>query len=142
MTLTVVADSNVCISALVFGGVPRRFFELASARGFELAASEWLIGEVERVLESRFGWEPDRVRAACDLLWGMARIVPVTSEVRACRDPDDDHILACALDAGAGFIVTGDADLLILNPFREIQIVSPRDFISRFGQDPLPPLAT
>jgi predicted nucleic acid-binding protein len=54
--------------------------------------------------------------------------VEVTSVVKACADPDDDRILAAALDAECSLLVTGDADLLALKKFQGIDIVTPRQF--------------
>ncbi len=50
--------------------------------------------------------------------------------IRACRDPDDDRILECAVSARAQYVITGDADLLELDPFRGIRILSPSAFWS------------
>jgi predicted nucleic acid-binding protein len=47
----------------------------------------------------------------------------------ACRDPDDDEVLATAVCAGADIILTGDADLLVLKSFQGIDILSPRQFV-------------
>jgi predicted nucleic acid-binding protein len=51
--------------------------------------------------------------------------------VKASRDPDDDHILSCTVEAHAQVILTGDNDLLSLHPFREIEILSPAKLLSR-----------
>jgi predicted nucleic acid-binding protein len=53
---------------------------------------------------------------------------PSQSVQSICRDPDDDLILACALEARADYLVTGDADLLDVKIFKGIQIVTPRNF--------------
>ena len=55
-------------------------------------------------------------------------LIEVTSTVKACADPDDNHILAAALDADCSLLVTGDADLLALKKFQGIDIVTPRQF--------------
>lgn len=57
--------------------------------------------------------------------------MPVTASVRACRDPDDDHLLALALSGEADVIISGDADLLVLDPFRGIPILTPRRLIEQ-----------
>ena len=46
-----------------------------------------------------------------------------------CRDPEDDHILELAVNGNATYIVTGDADLLVLNPFRGVKILTPAEFL-------------
>ncbi|TAN47120.1 MAG: putative toxin-antitoxin system toxin component, PIN family, partial [Rhodospirillales bacterium] len=58
----------------------------------------------------------------------VAEFVPHVVPVRACRDPKDDKFLALALIGGAKVIITGDADLLALHPFRGIEIVKPGTF--------------
>ena len=51
--------------------------------------------------------------------------------VRECRDPKDDKFLELALNGRADLIITGDADLLVLNPWRGIEIVTPREYLTR-----------
>ena len=60
-----------------------------------------------------------------DAVW-----VEIQESVMACRDPKDDKFLALAVDGQADFIVTGDRDLLVSNPFRGIAIVQPEEFLS------------
>ena len=54
--------------------------------------------------------------------------------VTACRDPDDDKFLAAAVLGEADCIVTGDRDLLALDPFEGVAIATPRDFLSTLGR--------
>lgn len=62
-------------------------------------------------------------------LMASAELVAITEPVVACRDPTDDKFLELAVDGRAGLIVSGDADLLVLNPFRGIPIVSAATFV-------------
>ena len=55
--------------------------------------------------------------------------VRVASIVNVCRDPDDNRILAAALDSGCSVLVTGDADLLTLKKFQTVSILTPRQFL-------------
>lgn len=61
--------------------------------------------------------------------------VQITERVRACRDPKDDKILELAVNGRANYIVTGDDDLLVMNPFRRVAIVSPADFLTVAGSE-------
>ncbi len=61
---------------------------------------------------------------------GVARVVPVVRRIRACRDPKDDKFLDVALSGDAAAIITGDQDLLVLDPFHGIRIVSPSVFLT------------
>jgi len=58
-----------------------------------------------------------------------AEFVPIVQLVRECREPKDDKFLEVALNGRADVIVTGDADLLVLHPWREIAILSPTVYL-------------
>ncbi len=58
-------------------------------------------------------------------IFALAELVAITEQIVACRDPTDDTFLELAVNGHADLIVTGDADLLVLNPFRNITIVTP-----------------
>jgi putative PIN family toxin of toxin-antitoxin system len=58
-----------------------------------------------------------------------AELVSINERIAACRDPTDDKFLELAVNGRADLIVSGDADLLALNPFREIPIVTPAAFV-------------
>jgi len=61
----------------------------------------------------------------------VVEVVPITYVVQARRDPRDDKFLELALNGNADLIVTGDDDLLVLNPFRSIPIITPAGYITR-----------
>ena len=65
------------------------------------------------------------------LLGRKVTMVPIIQVVRECRDPKDDKFLELALNGRADLIITGDADLLVLNPWRGIEIVTPREYLTR-----------
>jgi len=62
-------------------------------------------------------------------LMAAAELIAITERIAACRDPKDDKFLELAVNGHADLIVTGDADLLALNPFREIPVVTPAMFV-------------
>ena len=68
-------------------------------------------------------------RAWLTKLTADAEPVTITERIVACRDPTDDKFLELAINGHADLIVSGDADLLALNPFRQIPIVPPADFV-------------
>lgn len=103
-----------------------------AARTGTILISDTLITELLEVLaRPKFARVVDRedVRAFVQALGGIAERVELTLSVQACRDPNDDHLLALALSGGANVIVTGDEDLLVLSPFRDISIVTPAAFL-------------
>jgi hypothetical protein len=102
----------------------------------EYVVDDNILGEVERALRTKFRLPEPRVLEAVALLRGTGRwvdAVPLPAPVS--RDPDDDSILALAKASGSRLIVTGDDDLLVLNPWEDVEIVRPRDFwpIDRAG---------
>jgi uncharacterized protein len=64
-------------------------------------------------------------------LMARAELIAVTEHIAVCRDPKDDKFLELAVSGRANFVVTGDADLLVLDPFRGIPIVMPAAFVRR-----------
>ena len=125
----VVIDSNIYVSALVFGGTPALTVQLATAGAFQLVVSKTIQAEVEETLARKFGWDAARLAQVAAELWSDASYVTPTQPVKASRDPDDDHILACAIEAHAQVILTGDGDLLSLHPYRDISILTPTHFL-------------
>jgi uncharacterized protein len=63
-----------------------------------------------------------------------AELVAITERIAACRDPKDDKFLELAVNGHADLIISGDADLLALNPFRGIPIVTPAHFVHGIAQ--------
>lgn len=128
----IVLDTNLLISAaLLENSLPRRVVELAVRRGEVLSSSETLaeLGEVlTRKKFDRYVSEEKRLRFLATILH-LTSLVEITEEIVACRDPKDDKFLALAVSGGASYIVTGDADLLVLHPFRGVSIITPAGFV-------------
>ena len=129
--IRVVLDSNIYISALLFGGKPREVIALAENRLLDIYSSEPIKDEVERVLRDKFRWSKERVAAGASYLWSLCHPVDPQCSVSDCSDPDDNRVLECAIEAKAAFIVTGDEHLLALDPYRRIAILRPRHFLDR-----------
>ena len=130
----IVADVNVLISRLLLpSSVPGQAVRKAVDSGL-LLVSEATMNELADVLArpkfDRYVSLGDR-RQFLRLLGRLAEFVPVVYPVRACRDPLDDKFLEVALNGKADLILTGDADLLALDPWRGIEIVSPADYLRR-----------
>ena len=128
--IVVVADTSVCVSALVFGGVPQAALIKALRFPYRIAVSTELRDELAQTLGLKFGWPDARIAEACKHLWTDA-LWCVPTAVQASRDPDDDHVLGCAVAAAAQVLVTGDKDLLTPHPFRGVAIVTPAGFLAR-----------
>jgi len=128
--MNIVVDTNVIVSALVFGGLPRRVFETVESGRCEFFYSAEIESETRRVLRDKFGWDEDRLERYLPTLWNLGERVTPRRRVNAVKeDPDDNRIVECALAAGADTIVSGDGHLLRLGGFGGISILNPREFL-------------
>lgn len=128
--MRILCDTNVFVSALVFGGKPGRVLEFARNSAV-LVVSEPLLQELRRILTSKFGWTHDRALGVMREVALTSELVSPTIKITACRDPDDNRILEAAVDGHADIIVSGDADLLSMASFRGVHIVSVAEFLAR-----------
>ena len=132
--MRVVFDTNVLVAAFLTEGVCSKLLVRARKKECDLILSEAIVEEFERVLVKKFSLsrtDLSDVRILLgetteEILRHVAAIEPL------CRDPDDDKILACAHEAKAGYIVTGDQDLLVIEQYEGTRIVTPRDFEALF----------
>ena len=132
--MRIVLDTNVLISALLLRhSVTRRAFDSAFANGTVLLSFELLAELNEVVGRKQFRKYVDEitVRRFAAALLRESEWVEVATTITACRDPKDNKILALAVDGRATCIVTGDNDLLSLDPFRGVRIERPDQFLER-----------
>lgn len=130
----VVIDTNVFISGLLSTQSPPALcIEHVVAFG-QLVASEAILRELmQTLLSPKFDRYVSQARRQ-ELLVRLApvvEIVEVVQHVRACRDPKDDQFLEAAVNGRADVVITGDEDLLALDPFRGIAIVKPAAYLAR-----------
>jgi len=129
----VVLDTNVLLSAILFGGVPRRLLQAVIDGRIRLVTSRHLLDEFEELLEGRFGFSMAAAVETRSELEVLAEIVEPVDVPRVCRDPDDDQVLAAATAGQAEAIVTGDRDLLVLEWYNSIEILTPAMFAPRLA---------
>ncbi|MEZ2228616.1 MAG: putative toxin-antitoxin system toxin component, PIN family [Microcoleus sp.] len=136
MTNRFVVDTNVLISALLFNNsVPFRAIELAEKQGMILY-SEATLNELEQVLNrkkfNKYLSLEDRQVFLLKFI-SASELVSITEKIAVCRDEKDNKFLELAVSGNANVIVTGDLDLLVLNPFQAVEILTPDIFIDRFS---------
>lgn len=138
--MKVVVDVNVLISALLWGGTPRKILILAQNNQISIFASPDLFQELETTLKrTKFQAKikslgltvEDILDAATEVLQSCPNI-SLDIDISQLRDIKDYHILAAAVSAQADFLITGDQDLLVLNQFAEILIMTPADFLNTY----------
>lgn len=139
-----VLDTNILISALFWGGRPREVIDLAVSGRFQAITSAELLLELENVLTGDFDLSEDRAALVLRDVLSYAEVVTTREDshqafgelphgAAAIRDLDDLEVIAAALAARADHIITGDADLLSLNPLQHIQILTPAQFLDVLG---------
>jgi uncharacterized protein len=135
----VVADTNTVVSAFLWGGAPADILTAAREQRLTLFTSAALIAELEDVLaREKFAERIAQIGSTvAEMIAGyraLAQLVRTTAMAPVSRDPDDDQVLACALAADAGLIVTRDQDLRTLDPFRTIRILPAREALALIAQ--------
>ena len=128
----VVIDTNVFVTRLLrFDSVPGRAAEKAIHHATALV-SQSTMNELAEVLEQakfdRYVTLEQRLQFI-RLIAQTAQFVSIIHSIRECRDPKDNKFLEVALNGRADVIVTGDADLLAMNPWRGVAILSPAEYL-------------
>ena len=134
-----VFDTNVLVSALLWHGPPHALLEHVRNGSIALITSPALLAELTDVI-GRAKFDAVLTRANTSREQALAQVrqlaevidpPPLTRPV--CRDPDDDAVLALALAAKVDWIVSGDDDLLVLQAFEGIAIITPAQALLRIG---------
>ncbi len=137
MTNKFVIDTNVLISALLFkSSAPFRAIELAERQGVILY-SEATLKELEAVLSRQkfnryLSFEERQIFLLKFII--SSQLISITEKITVCRDEKDNKFLELAISGNADIIVTGDLDLLVLNPFQSVEIITPDIFINRVSR--------
>ena len=129
--MRVVADTNVLISDLMFGGLPGEFLDLALLRSFVLVSSPVLLDELDDdKLRGKFRIDPEKAKLIRSRLEDLVDLVRPVKDLDVVKsDPDDDRVLECAVAGDADYIVSGDRHLRGLVSYAEIEIVTVRQFM-------------
>jgi putative PIN family toxin of toxin-antitoxin system len=132
--MRVVADTNVFISALMFGGLPGRFLNLALGGGFTLVTSKALLDELDEKLRGKFAVSERDALGIRAKLGANVKVVDPDFELNAISDdPDDNRVLECAVMGKADFIVSGDRHLLRIGNYEGIAIITVPQFLETSG---------
>lgn len=128
----VVFDTNIYISAILFGGNPRQCLELARDKIIQLYSSRKILLELAEKLRDKFHWQEDDIREVVAGVLVFTELVKPTRTVSVIKeDPDDNMILECAEAANAEVIISGDRKhLLSLKNYRSISIISAKQFLN------------
>lgn len=132
-----VVDTNTLVSGIISPlGAPAQIIRRWQRGDFLLLTSPALLAELRRVLEyprivDRLGWSGEERTQFVKGFETLALVTPGALRLPGVtRDPKDDPMVACAVEGEAGFIVSGDQDLLVLGTYRDVRVVTPREFLT------------
>lgn len=132
--LRVVCDTNVLVSAFIAAGPPSRVIEEVIAGHVKLVLPRPVMVELARILREKLGFSAERWRDVEDLLVDLASEVtesPQETPEPVSGDRDDDVILACAIEASADVLVSGDRrHLLPVGAHRGVRIMTPQALLA------------
>ena len=127
-----VIDTNVYLSALLFGGNPRTVVESAFQGGHSVVISEEIFTEMRKVITKKFPKFVDEYNGFEAVL--RMNTIPVVLGriiISVARDAKDNMILETAMLGGCQYVITGDADLLVLRSYKKIGMVTPAEAIEK-----------
>ena len=128
----VVVDTNVVISALLFGGTPGKLIDLWQSGAVKPVASKEIVDEYIRVLTyPKFKLSEEEINYLLyQEILPFFEIIDVRPGPEIIKmDPEDDKFIRCALRAKAKYLISGDKHLLALKSYQKIRILSPTEFI-------------
>lgn len=133
--LKIILDTNIIVSSFLFkNSKPRQVLEIAK-NDYLILLSESIIEEMKTVIRRTKFDRYISLNAREELLKTLIKasvIIEPNEEVNECRDAKDNKYLELAIAGQAECIITGDQDLLILNPFREIAIITVQNFLINY----------
>ncbi|MBU3978536.1 putative toxin-antitoxin system toxin component, PIN family [Patescibacteria group bacterium] len=130
----VVFDTNIFISAIIFGGNPRTCLELAKNKEIELYTSRKILVELSLKLRLKFRWKEDDIHNVIEGILVFTNLVTPKRVINLIKnDPKDNIILECAQESKTDYIISGDKKhLLCLNEFKNIPIITAKLFLDRY----------
>jgi putative PIN family toxin of toxin-antitoxin system len=130
--IKVILDTNIIISAsLSKQSIPAQVLDYTMENTVLLISEATRRELSEKLLQSKFDRYVTRIARQLFLekFETFCETVIVSTTIDACRDNKDNKFLELSVDGKADFIVTGDKDLLVLNPFKKVQIITPSEFL-------------
>lgn len=132
----VVLDTNVYLSAIIFGGNTRHILDLTIKGEITAYISYSILFEIAEKLEKKFHWDNDQIIVTIKTLAKSATVVNPTIKLDAVKDDrNDNKIIEAAVTSKADYIITGDKHLLKIGKYQEVQIITPTQFLSIYFKE-------
>jgi hypothetical protein len=134
--LRFVIDTNILVSSILISS-SKPDYALKKIRNIgNILLSETTFQELEEILyRPKFNKYVSLITRIefISKLKSESNLIKISEKIIVCRDPKDDKFLELAVNGKADFIITGDGDLLVLNPFKNIEIITVNEFLNRFA---------
>ena len=130
--MRIVIDTNVLISGIIFGGKPSKIIELLFGKKISVFASPEMVDEYKRIYGELGERYAKRTHNELNEIINSMNILTSHSHIEACRDPDDNKFIECAIDNRCIYIVSGDKDLLVLEQYEDIGILTVSEFLEQY----------
>ncbi|EKD65502.1 MAG: hypothetical protein ACD_50C00069G0002 [uncultured bacterium] len=128
-----VLDTNIYLSGIIFGGNAKHILDLVIEDKITVFISPAIFLEIAEKLEQKFNWDKNRIITVVKTISKTATAVNPKQKINAVKaDRNDNKIIEAAVESNADFIITGDKHLLNLKKYREIKIVSPSQFLTKY----------
>jgi uncharacterized protein len=135
--IKILIDTNVYVSAIAFGGNSRQVINAVISGKIVNYISNEILEELTDVLNRpKFAYDKIVIRSIISEIEQVSMLFNDYQEIDLVKqDSKDNHVISCALQAKVDYLVTGDSDLLTLNPHGNLKIVSPSEFLVVRGSD-------
>ena len=134
--MRIVIDTNVVVSAIVFGGQPWKLIKCLTNSDLDAYASIQIVEEYKSTLLRLLKKYPEKeIHTTMEKFEKYIHVLPSHSHIEACRDPDDNKFIECAIDNRCIYIVSGDKDLLVLEQYEDIGILTVSEFLEQYEKN-------
>ncbi len=134
--IKIIFDVNIWVSAFISPNMEKQVQAIILQDEVDIILCSELLEELKQTLQrSKFKkyLSAERMLLGIELVEQSSTFINFKSVVELCRDHKDDYLLALAKDAKADFLLTGDKDLLVLNPFEKTQIIKLAEYLEQFN---------
>jgi len=133
--LKLVLDTNILVSALIYGGKPEQVYNLILEKQITAITSTILFSELFEVLIKKFNFDPRRVKQLERIIKKHFKVVYPNETINAVKDDDDNRVLEAAKEGKCEYIITGDKELLKIRKYKHIKIVTAEEFLNEISSN-------
>ena len=133
--MRIVIDTNVVASAIFFGGRPAELLRMVVQHELSAVATNEIVDEYQATINYLLNKYEDRpLQLSIVPIFSAMEIIPVTSKIEVCRDPDDNKFISCAIDGHCYYVVSGDKDLLSVGQYENVKIITVAEILKLIAE--------